>query len=175
VSGDVSELPRAPPAFGLHNEARATLDAPIDVAFAYLDDFRQLSFHMENPSKMMLGSKMTIETDGADGRAMGSRVRMVGKVLGLRLNLEEIVIERDPPTRKVWQTVDANLLVIGLYRLGFELDPLGDTTNVRVFIDYDLPERWPWRWFGRLLGRVYARWCVEQMARDAKRRFPQLP
>jgi Cu/Ag efflux protein CusF len=51
-------------------------------AFAYLDDFRKLSGHMERSSAMMLGSKMKIETDGADGRAVGSRVRMHGKVLG---------------------------------------------------------------------------------------------
>ena len=111
------------------------LEAPIEVAFAYLDDFRKLSAHMEQSSGMMMGSRMTIEMDEKGGRAVGSKVRMRGKMLGMTLALEEVVTQREPPRLKAWQTVDANLLVIGQYRLGFELVPEGGRTAVRVFID----------------------------------------
>src|SRR5262245_5036213 len=108
-----------------HHESRARLSAPVEAAFAYLDDFRKLSAHMEESSGMMLGSRIKIETDEADGRTVGSRVRMHGGMMGMTLALEEIVVEREPPTRKAWETVDAKLIVIGQYRLGFELEPKG--------------------------------------------------
>jgi uncharacterized membrane protein len=148
-----------------------TLDAPAEAAFAYLDDFRKLSAHMESSSTMMVGSSMTIATDELGGRAVGSRVRMHGRMLGMSLSLEEVVTQREPPLAKAWQTVDAKLLVIGQYRLGFRIEPAGARSGLRVFIDYRLPDTWPGRWLGRLFGGLYARWCTERMARDAERYF----
>ncbi len=156
-------------AYAFHYESRATLDAPVEVAFAYLDDFHKLSAHMERSSWMMLGSKMRIETDSAGGRAVGSRVRMSGKALGLTLALEEVVSERNPPLRKAWETANAKLLVIGRYRLGFELEREGCSSALRVFIDYDLPLKPPARWLGRAFASRYAQWCAERMLRDAIR------
>ena len=141
--------------------------APIQEVFAYLDDFRKLSAHMERSSGMMLGSKMAIELDASGGRAVGSKVRMHGRLLRFPLALEEIVVERNPPMRKAWETVDARLIVIGQYRLGFHLEAEGNACAVLVFIDYDLPGKWPARPLGRLLGRPYARWCTERMVADA--------
>ena len=145
------------------------LGAPVEECFAWLDDFRMLSSHMERRSGMMAGSRMTIETDERQGRAVGSEVRMAGRMLGMSLSLREVVTQRDPPLRKAWQTVDARLLVIGQYRLGFDLAPEGGKTRARIFIDYALPERA--RWLGTLFGRRYARWCVGRMAADAARHF----
>ena len=154
-----------------HHERAAVLDAPVERAFAYLDDFRALSAHMERPSALMGGSSMVIATDGLGGRAVGSKVRMAGRVFGTALSLDEVVTERRPPFTKAWQTVDARLLVIGQYRLGFVLSPRGDRSFVRVFIDYDLPTEWPTRWLGLLLGGIYARWCTGRMVQDAVRHF----
>jgi len=157
--------------FPFHHESRAVLHASVESAFEYLDDFRKLTAHMERPSRMMLGSKMTIETDSAQGRSLGSRVRMQGTVMGIALALEELVVEREPPSRKAWETVEARLAVIGQYRLGFELQRRGNGSAVRVYIDYALPANWPARGLGLLLGRVYARWCTERMAHDAMKYF----
>ena len=157
--------------FALNYETSVTLNAPPETAFAYLDDFKKLSAHMERSSAMMMGSKMTIATDEHEGRALGSRVRMRGKIFGLTLSLDEVVTERQPPFKKAWQTVDANLLVIGQYRLGFALSPSGDRSVLRVFIDYDLPRRGFGRWMGKLFGSTYARWCAVQMANDAAAHF----
>lgn len=147
------------------------LQATADAAFAYLDDFKQLSAHMEQPSGMMLGSRMRIETDERGGRAVGSKVRMAGTLLGIPLALEEVVTQREAPLRKAWRTLDANLLVIGPYQLGFALEPNGATTRLRVRMDYDLPAKGAARWLGRLLGRTYARWCTARMAKDAASHF----
>ena len=71
----------------LHYESAVTLNAPPETAFAFLDDFKKLSAHMQKSSAMMMGSKMTITTDALDGRAVGSRVRMDGRMLGMTLSL----------------------------------------------------------------------------------------
>ena len=154
--------------FARHHESSALLNASVEESFAYLDDFRQLSSHMARPSAMMAGSRMAIETDERDGRAVGSKVRMSGSMLGMRLALEEVVVEREPPLRK---TLDARLVVIGQYRLGFELESAGAATRARIFIDYALPEKAPARLLGRLFGKSYARWCTERTAKDAVRHF----
>lgn len=120
---------------------------------------------------MMAGSRMSMALDEQGGRAVGSKVRMHGRMLGMDLALEEMVTERVPPLRKSWRTLDARLLVIGQYQLGFELAPQGSGTRLRVFIDYNLPARPPARWFGRLFAKIYARWCTERMAQDAVKRF----
>lgn len=159
------------PVFPLHHENAVTLNASPETAFPYLDDFRKLSAHMEKSSAMTMGSKMRITTDALDGRAVGSRVRMDGKMLGMTLSLEEVVTERQPPFKKAWQTVDAKLLVIGQYQTGFVLSPTGDRSLLRVFIDYELPHQGFARWLGRLFGKTYARWCVERMVNDAVAHF----
>lgn len=147
------------------------LGVPQEAVFAYLDDFRKLSSHMEERSGMMAGSKMTIEMDERGGKSVGSKVRMSGSMCGMTLSLEEVVTEREPPRRKAWETQSASLIVIGRYRLGFELFPDSGRTKARFFIDYALPDRAPARWLGMLLARTYARWCVGRMASDAARRL----
>ena len=125
---------------------------------------------------------MKLSLDEQAGRAAGSRMRLAGRVLGVRLSLEEVVTEHTPPTRKVWMTVGTpRLLVIGPYRMGFVLVPAGGGANARgsdggvtltVFIDYVLPERGPSRLLGRIFGHWYARWCTERMVADAQAAFP---
>lgn len=155
--------------FAFHYEGSAVLNAPIDAAFAYLDDFHKLSAHMERSSGMMMGSQMRIEADERQGRAVGSVISMGGKMLGVRLSLREVVTERIPPKRKAWRTLDTDLLVIGAYLLGFELREHGQETWLRVFIDYDLPKTGLGRWLGPMFGRAYAKWCIETMLADAVR------
>jgi hypothetical protein len=66
---------------------------------------------------------------------------------------------------------EPRLLVIGKYLMGFELAPKAGKTLARVWIDYNLPSGIPGRWPGRLLGKVYADWCVTRMASDPARAF----
>ena len=115
---------------------------------------------------------MTIEVDEGRGRAIGSRIRLIGLVFGIRLLVEEVVTERDPPHRKVWETVgQPRLLVIGHYRMGYDIAPQKGGSHFRVFIDYALPEATPARWFGRMFGGVYARWCTRRMVNDVVLHF----
>jgi hypothetical protein len=107
---------------------------------------------------------------------VGSRIRLSGRVLGVELSVEEVVVERNPPHRKVWETTGTpKLLVFGHYRMGFELSPQGSRSMLRVFIDYAVPEGGLSRWLGRVFGRAYARWCTQQMVDDAVRHFETPP
>ena len=155
-----------------HAETTVRLPASPSAAFGYLDDHARLSSHMSRSSWMTAGSRMTIESDAAKGQAIGSVIRLRGRMLGTRLSVDEVVSDRKVPDGKTWETIGtSHLLVIGQYRMGFAISAQGQESVLRVFIDYALPETWPARWLGRLLGRFYARWCTVSMAKDAARHF----
>jgi hypothetical protein len=155
-----------------HFEASAFVAAPPETVFAYADDWARLSSHMSKSSWMMGGGRMKTELDAGRGQSVGSRSRLSGRVFGLELSLEEVVIERVPPQRKIWQTTGSpRLLVIGQYRMGFEIASQENGSLLRVYIDYSLPEDVPARWLGFLLGRYYARWCTRQMVRGTVGHF----
>lgn len=157
-----------------HKEAAARVAATPHTVFAHLDDQTRLAEHMSKPSLMMGGGKMTYDFDEQKGQAVGSHIRMGGSAFGLQLYLDEVVTERTPPRRKLWRTVGRpKLVVVGSYEMGFDLSAVDEGSALRVWIDYELPPRGLGR-FVPALGDAYARWCVEQMVRDAVRAFGRL-
>lgn len=163
------------PRFPLHQRSEVLLAIDDQRLFAHLDDHRRLSSHMEKRSLMTVGASMRIATDERHGQAVGSVIRMTGRVLGLRLSLEEVVTTYEPPHEKAWETVgEPRLLVISDYRMGFMIDPVPSGSRLIVFIDYRLPARGIGRLFGLLLGRAYAAWCTRRMAGDARAVFSAL-
>lgn len=149
----------------------AILSAPPEDVFDFLDDPTVLGAHMEKPSVMMLGATMNYDLDETRGRTVGSVIRMTGSILGIRLYLEEVVTARLPPLRKTWETRGpVRLLVIGPYRMGFRIEPAAVGCKVEVMIEYDLPSGPIGAPLGRLLGGLYANWCVRKMADEARRR-----
>jgi hypothetical protein len=162
----------APDPFPLHHRSEVLLAVDAGRLFDHLDDHCRLASHMEKPSLMTAGASMRIDTDERHGQAVGSVIRMSGRVLGLRLSVEETVIRRDPPREKVWETIgEPRLLVIGAYRMGFTIAPAGTGTRLDVFIDYRLPGGGIGQRLGRLLGGPYAAWCTWRMASDARAAF----
>lgn len=158
--------------FSFHREATVNIAASPQAVFTLLDDHRRLAAHMEKPSMMMAGATMKIETDGQRGQAVGSLISMKGQILGIPLWVEETVSEYEPPLRKTWETRgEPRLLVIGNYRMGFELAPRAGKTHLCVWIDYELPSGTWERWLGKILGKAYADWCVKRMADDAANAF----
>lgn len=145
--------------------------APTEV-FAFLDDHRRLSAHMTKSSWMMAGSRMTIDLDAHEGRALGSKIILKGKVIGIPLEVTEVITEYNPPSFKQWQTVGSpKLLVIGPYAMGFSIVPQQEAVRLRVFIDYSAPSSGVSRLLGLLFGKVYAAWCTNRMASDAAAHF----
>src|SRR5215510_16583662 len=84
-----------------HYEASALVQATVERVFAYVDDPTHLSSHMSKSSWMMAGSRMQIELDDDRGQRVGSRIRMSGRIFGLRLSREEVVTEYNFPHREV--------------------------------------------------------------------------
>ena len=155
-----------------HDESSALVSASPERVFALSDDHERLASHMSQSSWQMGGGHMKTVLDEHRGQRVGSHIRVSGRVLGLDLSLDEVVTEREPPTSKVWETMGSpKLLVIGPYRMGFEVTSRGDGSLLRVFIDYALPSRWPERWLGRVFGGYYAHWCTQSMVNDAVRQF----
>ena len=158
--------------FPHHHEASAVIAASAEDVFAYADNPARLSSHMEKSSWAMGGGNMNVELDEGGGRNVGSHIRLSGHAFGIELSLDEVLLERDAPWRKAWQTVARpKLLVIDRYRMGFDISPRGSASLLRVFIDYALPDKGIERWLGRLFGRFYAAWCTRQMVSDAVRHF----
>src|SRR3990172_10608589 len=127
--------------YSRHYKDSTTVNAPPEEVFAYVDDHARFSSHMSQSSWMMGGGKMDTQVDEGKGQTIGSHIRMGGKVFGIHLSFDEIVTERIPPNRKVWQTVgNPKLLVIGNYQMGVEVTSGNSKSKLKVFIDYELPE-----------------------------------
>ena len=176
AQGLANEIPASLRGFERHYVESITLDATAEDVFAFADDFTNLSSHMGKSSMMMMGSTMQTSLDEGFGRAVGSRVQMRGKIFGRTLFLDEVVREREPPRRKEWETVGTpRLLVIGGYRLGFDVTTAGKPVSLSVFIGYNLPVTPGQRLLGNIFGPLYAKWCVRQMIEGARANFGVAP
>lgn len=146
--------------------------APPSAVFARLDNQTRLAAHMEQPSAMMGGGRMTYDFDAGRGQAIGSHIKMGGSAFGISLYVDEVVTEREPPHRKVWETVgQPRLLVVGGYQMGFEITPAAAGSELRVWIAYDLAPGLLGQLLGPILAPLYAKWCVGRMATDAAEFF----
>ena len=156
-----------------HHECHRFIAAPPEEVFSFVDDHARFSSHMNESSWMMGGGRMLVELDEAKGQAVGSHIRLSGRVFGIRLFLDEVITRRVPPTDKIWMTVGApRLLVVGEYQMGVEIRPEAGGSRVGVFLDYEFPKGLATYWLGRLFGRFYAKWCVDQMLAGVTRAFP---
>ena len=153
-------------------ESAAFVPASTAAVFAYVDDHQRLSSHMSQSSWMMGGGRMDLQLDAGRGRRLGSRIQLSGRAFGLAVSLDEVVSEYDPPRHKAWETVgEPRLLIIGQYRMGFDISPQEGGSNLRVFIDYDLPHSRRSGWLTTKLASGYARWCTQRMVQDAATHF----
>jgi hypothetical protein len=158
--------------YARHAEVSVEVDAAPTELFDHLDDQERLAAHMNKPSMMMMGGRMFYEFDAGRGRSVGSIIRMGGNFLWLNLFVEEAITEHERPRRKTWETRGRpRLVIIGAYRMGFEIQKAGSASRLRVFIDYDRPTSLMGKLLGALFAPIYARWCVQRMAQDAKRTF----
>ena len=155
-----------------HEEAHCAVPAPPALVFEHVDRPERLSAHMSRPSWRLAGTSMSIEPDAAGGRAVGSHIRLRGRVLGITLDVECVVIDHTVPKFKEWQTLGTpRLLVIGPYRMSVRIQQHNGGSAVAISIDWSPPSTGWQRLLSRVVGGVYARWCVNQMVRDIEARF----
>lgn len=151
-----------------HYDLTVTSTTGAEDLFSRLDDPARFGDHMTKRTAMLLGGSMQYETDEGGGRSVGSVIRMTGAILGLHLGVDEIVTERSPPTRKVWETTGRpRLLIMSWYRMGFDISSHGASSTLRVFIDYTPADGWSSKLPARILSPLYAKWCVRRIVEDA--------
>lgn len=155
-----------------HFENNLIIPAFVEDIFVYADDHKYFSSHMNKSSWMMGGGRMETQVDEANGQAVGSHINMRGKVFGIKLSLDEVVTKRRPPFYKEWETVgNPKLLIIGNYRMSFEIKSQNNGSNFKVSIDYELPKSFGGSLLGSIFSSMYAKWCVQQMLTGAQRYF----
>ena len=158
--------------YSKHYEEEVVINNTPEHIFSYADDPMNFSSHMNKSSWMMGGGKMETKVDTDKGKKLGSHIIMKGNAFGFNLFLDEVVTVHETSYRKEWQTVGKiNLLVIDHYTLGFEIRPKENGSQVKVYIDYNLPKSLRTRLLGIVFGRTYAQWCVRQMIHGIKEHF----
>ncbi len=150
-----------------HYEESIVVDSSPEELFVFVDNHKQFSSHMGKSSWMMGGGHMETTVDAGNGQKAGSHICMSGTAFGMKLFLDEVVTQYEPPYKKAWETVGSpELIVIGHYGMGFEIKPQNTGSTLRIFIDYELPTKNVW--LGILFGDIFAKWCVHQMVEGAR-------
>lgn len=144
----------------------ATIEAPAERVFIYVDDIRNLARHMsERGSMPMIGSKLALEIVTPEPTGVGAIYRYSGRMLGLIIAFSETVTRYVPGREKVWRTIgQPHLLIIDSYEMRVFVEPIADKrSKLSIAIDYTLPRSVFWRTIGGLLAGSHARWCLESM------------
>jgi hypothetical protein len=91
------------------------------------------------------------------GRPVGFHIWLDGRMLGISLGVERVVVERVPNRVKAWETVGTpRLMVIGPYRMCVVIAPRKGHCAVTIAIDYAMPSAGWERILGRAFELVYA-------------------
>ena len=155
----------------MHREQyQIEIDAPTDKVFAYMDDINNVGWHMSGESSMpMMGSRLQLEVID-DKKGMGATYGWKGSVLGMAIDIKEIVTKWTKNREKSWSTVGKpKMIVMSGYVMHLLFTPTEKGTRVLFEIDYSLP-RTPWGWMiGIILARKYAKWCLKRACEDSKK------
>ena len=153
-----------------HHEESVIIPAKVEDVFAYVDDHKRFSSHMNESSWMMGGGKMKTSVDKKKGQEVGSHIRLDGTAFGIHLFLDELITHHEPPRLKAWKTIETpKLLIIGHYQMKVEIIPHDEGALLSVSIDYELPKKNVW--LGKLFSGWYAKWCVQQMLKGTSNYF----
>lgn len=150
----------------------AEIQAKLEVVFAYVDDIRNLGWHMTGRSSMaMMGSRLKLEILSDQPTGLGATYRYSGAVMGLSIDFSESVTKYLPPHEKVWRTIgEPRLLILASYEMRLGIEALSPSSaRLTISISYGLPRSPFWRIVGLLLARPYSRWCLRRMLQDTRR------
>ena len=148
------------------------IQAPAEQVFAYVDDIRNVGWHMTERSSMaMMGSRLELEIVSEQSTGLGATYRYSGTMMGLSLDFSESVTRHIPNREKVWRTIgQPRLLIISSYEMRLAVEPLSAASSrLTISIAYELPRSAFWHIVGRMLAGPYSRWCLRQIVGDAKR------
>ena len=149
----------------------ATIAAPAELVFDYVDDIRNLARHMSEARSMpMMGSKLKLEILTSNATDVGATYRYSGSMMGLVIDFSETVTKYVLGREKTWRTIGTpQLLIVERYEMGVVVEPISESiSRLTISFDYDLPRSGVWRLVGRLLAGSYARWCLDSMISGTK-------
>ncbi len=147
------------------------IEAPAQQVFAFMDDVKNVGFHMSGRSSMaMMGSRLDIAVLSPQSTGVGATYRMWGKMMGLTIDFSETVTKYTAGHEKVWETIgEPKLLIMSSYVMRVIVDPLSSSSSrLTISLTYAPPRSLFWRSVGALLGGWYGRWCLRNMCQDAK-------
>jgi uncharacterized membrane protein len=145
------------------------IGAPSEDVFAYMDDIKNIGWHMSGRSSMpMMGGRLKLQVI-KEAKGIGAMYRWKGSVMGIPIDIKETVIKWMEGREKTWETIEhPKMIVMSDYTMHLLLTPTEKGTRVLFEITYSLPVS-PWGWIlGKLLARKYARWCLQRSCEDAK-------
>ncbi len=146
--------------------------APAEAVFAYVDDIRNVGWHMTGQSSMaMMGSRLRLDVLSDQSTGLRATYRYSGKVMGLTLDFSESVTRYRPPREKVWHTIGRpQLLIMSSYEMRVLIEPQGSSiSHLTISIVYELPRPMFWWLVGSVLAGFYGRWCLRRMCEDVRR------
>src|SRR5215468_9482714 len=89
------------------------IEAPAESVFAYIDDIRNVGWHMTERSSMaMMGSRLKLEILSKQATGIGATYRYSGTMMGLSIDFSESVTRYIPNREKIWRTIGEPRLVI---------------------------------------------------------------
>lgn len=148
-----------------------TIGASAAEVFAFIDDIHNVAAHMSGRRRAaMMGSRLAVQVVTREPTGVGAVYRYVGNILGLRIDFEERVTKYQPPNLKEWETIgEPRLLVLSRYVMTFTVTNVAErVSQLTISLTYDIPRALPWRWLGRALAPLYARWCVDAILKGTR-------
>lgn len=137
--------------------------SPAEV-FSRLDDMTEIGKHMTESSMPLMGSKLKFAILSPNETDIGATYRYYGKIMGLTLDITEVVRRYKLNEEKFWETIgEPKIIIMSHYVLGFQLKPTTGGTQATFSIDYEIPQRGLGKVLGILLSNWYAHWCLRMM------------
>lgn len=138
--------------------------------FRQMDDFSKTGMHMSESSMMMMGSKLKLEQLSSQPTGIGAKYRWYGTMMGMTIDLSEIVTKWKPPQSKEWETVgDAQIIIMSWYRMWFEITEAKEGTVAKLSISYLPPKQWYYKILSFFFVTWYCNWCLNNMLQDTKK------
>lgn len=147
-----------------HLSSQIVVQATPAEVFGRLDDMHEIGKHMTESSMPLMGSKLKFEILSPNVTDVGATYRYYGKIMGLTLDITEVVRRYILNEEKFWETIgEPKIIIMSHYVLGFLLKPVNGGTQATFSIDYEIPAHGLGRVLGMFLSNWYAHWCLRMM------------
>lgn len=154
-------------------EKTETYQAASEIVFQYLDDLGVTGMHMTQ-SSMMMGSKLNLEFLSENKKGPGTKYRLTGKMMGMKMDFTVAVTQWIAGVEKIWETLGTSQRIIySWYRMHLKLSRKPEGTEAKLSISYERPVGIFYRIISFLFADWYCRWCLKSMLGDCEKLLKQ--